>query len=432
MSLQGDASRRVFLYTSLLPQRTGSGAHLRIFSNVRAWLDLGFDVEIVKIGSDVGEPPADSELARVQWCFARGSASRSLHGRLAYRFGVCSSAACAYYFHWHTAALREVRRRAALFPGSLHQFEGDDVGNVIPFISGLHAVLSAHDISSGAIAASQQIGRELGGPNSAGSDEREHRFFRRIERRIAAASRLVLCISTADHEVMRSEWGIGQAEYLPMSVGDEMRFSPGRQWTPAGTLRLLHLGSVAHLPSYRSLEWLLTCVLPRLDAGTRARVSVRVVGHIDEGNARCRRSLALGQRFGETVSFTGYVPDVAAEYAGSDLQIVCSTESSGLRTRIVESFAYGLPVLSTRVAARGLDALSPGENILLEDDPARFAENLQNLTADPTPLPRIAAAARNTYCRHYSRSIVAARLKELLSRYFDPRPGKTGVRQQIR
>ena len=48
----------------------------------------------------------------------------------------------------------------------------------------------------------------------------------------------------------RAIW-LSNVEYLPMSIAGETRFRERRQWMEAGKLRMLHLGRVSHLPSYR-------------------------------------------------------------------------------------------------------------------------------------------------------------------------------------
>jgi len=67
------------------------------------------------------------------------------------------------------------------------------------------------------------------------------------------------------------------------------------------------------------------------------------------------------------------------------------------RARIVESWAFGLPVLSTTVGAGGVKYLAPGENILIADDPREFAQYLRELIHAPKRLDEIAVAARQTY-----------------------------------
>src|SRR3954471_16749268 len=43
------ASRTVVVYLEDAPRRTGSGAHLRFFSNLRGWCDAGVSVHLARL-----------------------------------------------------------------------------------------------------------------------------------------------------------------------------------------------------------------------------------------------------------------------------------------------------------------------------------------------------------------------------------------------
>jgi glycosyltransferase involved in cell wall biosynthesis len=118
------------------------------------------------------------------------------------------------------------------------------------------------------------------------------------------------------------------------------------------------------------------------------------------------------------VRFSGFVEDIRTAYRRNDLQIVASTQATGVRTRIVESWAFGLPVLSTTVGAGGIKDLAPGRNILIADEPRDFARILQELIHAPERLDEIAVAARQTYETKYGRRAIAVALQEILNTHF--------------
>ena len=65
----------------------------------------------------------------------------------------------------------------------------------------------------------------------------------------------------------------------------------------------------------------------------------------------------------------------------------------GTRLKILEAAATGVPVVSTRVGAEGLDFADEIE-ILRRDDPESFADAIVSRLADPEAAGRQAAAAR--------------------------------------
>jgi glycosyltransferase involved in cell wall biosynthesis len=187
-------------------------------------------------------------------------------------------------------------------------------------------------------------------------------------------------------------------------------------WMQDGRLHLLHLGRLSHLPSYRSLEFLFENVFPLLPPQVLDRIAVHVVGKIDD-DERSRRVLALASAY-KNVSFIGFVEDITPYYKACDLQLVASTDAAGLRTRIIESFAYGLPVLSTSIGARGIAGLQPNEHLLIADDAEQFVAQLSRLLHSPNILDELSRKGRDFYVTHQSRAVVASTLAGCLSRYF--------------
>jgi len=408
--------KRVFLYMDEAPRQTGSGAQLRFYSNLRGYVDLGFDVEVLRIGGTYGRVDSSALCgANLTDVPVKASAS-SLLGRVSYRLGLPNRSASRYYFIKHDAVAETALQRARQFPDAIHQFEGESIANVIPFLGLRKSIWSLHDIPSQATAATMKIASETEHRSPTPSELRDLRFARNVERKLALRSPLILGISKDDCEMVRRQWGAIAVEYLPMSVYGEDRYSERHDWIKDGKLRLLHLGRISHLPSYRSLEFLLTQVLPLADSETLDRIDINVVGTIEPEHPRARRVLALAAPFPQ-VRFTGFVEDLDDVYRASDVQIVASTEATGLRTRIIESFAFRLPVLTTTVGVRGIDGIAHDRNLIIADSAAAFISAIRTLSTSASTLSRISAEARATYDTRHSRPVVAATLERCLRKY---------------
>lgn len=412
--------RRVFIFLDTMPQRQGSGASLRFYSNVRAYLDLGFAVEVIQIGTAPDGSVPSSDLQPVVWTrVIEAPGSSTVAGRLLFRAGLPWSPSLAYRLPQTLLARREVRRRLRTAPDAIYHLEGEWLSSVIPSLPGsVRAIWSLHDLPSTVADASTRLACEAERREPTVAERRELRFMQRLERHVARHSPLILCIAQHDCERLQHEWGCRRVEYLPMSIpGDGSDRSPEDGWITGGKLRLLHLGRIAHLPSYRSLEFLLEQVFPRLPAAVLDRLAMNVVGRVEPENERTKRILSLASRY-PNVSFLGFVDDVVPYYRTSDLQVVGSTDASGLRTRTIESLAYGLPVLSTSVGARGIADLIPGEHLLIADDAPTFADYLSRLIDDRAMLQRLSRRGREFYVKHQSGPVVAARLARSLRQYF--------------
>jgi glycosyltransferase involved in cell wall biosynthesis len=213
------------------------------------------------------------------------------------------------------------------------------------------------------------------------------------------------------------QWSVPHAAYLPFGIVDQDSQIVTGTYKPAGELRLLHTGVLKNPASYTSLKFLLTEVFPLLDADTISRLKLEVVGKSDADCAWTRAIMEMARPY-PMVRFSGFVEDIRSAYRRNDLQVIASTQATGVRTRLIESWVFGMPVLSTTVGACGVEHLSPSRNILIADDPRDFARNIQELLHTPERLDQIAIAGRKTYEAWYSRRAVAAVLRELLIKHF--------------
>jgi glycosyltransferase involved in cell wall biosynthesis len=82
------------------------------------------------------------------------------------------------------------------------------------------------------------------------------------------------------------------------------------------------------------------------------------------------------------IQMTGPVEDAVRELARARVAVVPLLSGSGTRLKIIEAWAAGLPVVSTRVGAEGLPARD-GDSIVLADTGPDFAAAVTRLLASP-------------------------------------------------
>ncbi len=159
------------------------------------------------------------------------------------------------------------------------------------------------------------------------------------------------------------------------------RFQPDNR--EANTL--LFIGSFKHEPNVDGLKWLAREVMP-LVLAQQPRVRLVVVG--SDPPAR-----HLLPDLGPALELKGLVEDVR-EPLGRYAVFVCPVLSgSGVRVKLLEAFAAGIPVVSTRLGAEGLTS-TDGELCALADEPAAFAHKILDLLSDPSRASAMARRAR--------------------------------------
>ena len=81
----------------------------------------------------------------------------------------------------------------------------------------------------------------------------------------------------------------------------------------------------------------------------------------------------------------------------------------GMRVRILEAFARGMPVVTTTIGLEGIDA-KPGQDVLVQDSPHELADSVVKLLNDPQLQLQLATNGRYLAETRYDWKVV---LKEL-------------------
>lgn len=147
---------------------------------------------------------------------------------------------------------------------------------------------------------------------------------------------------------------------------------------------MLFLGSFRHLPNEEALHWFVHRVLPRVRAA-EPRARLIVIG----SDPPPRHSLPEA----EAIELVGFVEDVREPLARYSLFVCPILSGSGVRVKLLEAFAAGIPVVSTRLGAEGL-ADTDGHVCALADDPESFAQRVLDLLRSPGQAAEMARRAR--------------------------------------
>ncbi|MGA2599226.1 MAG: glycosyltransferase [Bryobacteraceae bacterium] len=148
---------------------------------------------------------------------------------------------------------------------------------------------------------------------------------------------------------------------------------------------MLFLGSFRHAPNEHALTWFVRNVLPRvLERYPDARLVV--VG----SDPPPRHSLP---DVGDAIELRGFVEDIQEPLSRYAVFVCPILSGSGMRVKLLEAFAAGIPVVSTRIGAEGLvDNDRPV--CALADDPGAFADRILELFDNPERAREFACRAR--------------------------------------
>lgn len=161
---------------------------------------------------------------------------------------------------------------------------------------------------------------------------------------------------------------------------------------------LVFLGALDWRPNLEGVRWLLDRVWPAIRAAVpEARLVI--------GGSNASSGLEKGLS-GEGVTFVGRVPDAQAFIASGAAMVVPLLSGGGMRVKILEAMALGVPVVSTRLGATGLDARD-GIEIRLADEPETMAAACVGLLSDPTKAAELGRAGRKCVLARFDADLIA-------------------------
>lgn len=168
-------------------------------------------------------------------------------------------------------------------------------------------------------------------------------------------------------------------------------------------LTMLFVGSFRHEPNRVAVEWFVRQVLPLiLEREPRARL---VLAGADPPAAHTYAD------FAENLEMAGFVEDVRLPLARYSVFVCPILSGSGVRVKLLEAFAAGIPVVSTTVGAEGL-AQKDGEFCALADTPQAFAGKVAELLENPVQAADMARRARAEVENHWDMARITTRLVE--------------------
>ena len=205
-------------------------------------------------------------------------------------------------------------------------------------------VLNSHEL--GSLPRERRAARATN-PLAAHTARREAHAWRRLQVDVTRWVDRTLCVTPDDHTLYREMGGINLVT-VPLGM-DLDRI--GADWSPGPGHRFLFVGSFNHRPNKLAAEFLVDTMWPEV---VRALPESRLI-------LAGRGSRAfLRQRGGQTkwtdmgIDAVGFVDDLTELFRGSHLFVAPLPEGGGIKIKILEAMARGIPVVTTPVGAEGI------------------------------------------------------------------------------
>ena len=159
----------------------------------------------------------------------------------------------------------------------------------------------------------------------------------------------------------------------------------------ANAQRVTFLGGLHWPPNAAGVQWFVDHVWP-LVLTHRPDAILTIIGKQPPAG------LANNQ---PNVEITGYVPTVEPLLAETAAFVVPLHAGGGMRVKIVDAWAWGLPIVSTTIGAEGI-CYQDGEDLLIADSAESFATAIINLLTDQTLNQTLRTNGRQRVERDYA------------------------------
>jgi glycosyltransferase involved in cell wall biosynthesis len=162
---------------------------------------------------------------------------------------------------------------------------------------------------------------------------------------------------------------------------------------------ILFVGSMDYHANIDAVTWFSRTVWPEI-ARTHPDLEFMIVGRHPVLEVRSLTS--------DRIRVTGTVEDVRPFYASAVAAIVPIRSGGGTRLKILEAMAAGVPVVSTRLGAEGID-VAHNADILLADSGPDIATAISRIVSSPETRNMLSAAGRVLAAR-YDWSVIGEKL----------------------
>lgn len=232
----------------------------------------------------------------------------------------------------------------------------------------------------------------------------EGRKLEREEKRLARRFDLCTATTRAEWETLESYNSGAPSDWFPNGVDHEFFAPDGGEYDPNA---IAFVGRMDYYPNQECMFDFCARTLPLLRA-RRPALKLHIVGADPSPTIR-----KLGEKPGIVV--TGSVADVRPYVRRSALMVAPLNIARGTQNKILEAMSLGVPVVTTRLAAGGVDAI-PGEHLAVADSPQACADAIMNLLDKPSERGRLAEAGRKRMLSHHAWPASMKRLDGIIER----------------
>ena len=224
---------------------------------------------------------------------------------------------------------------------------------------------------------------------------------RRQELTLVKLADLTLVVSPLEKAILEAQVPGCTIQVLPTIQGLTLRNCPGFD----DRTDLLFIGGFDHPPNVDAVLHFVSKVFPHI----QDKIPGIVFHVIGSNTPACIFDLA-----GPGIRVHGRIPDVEPLFDRCRLSVAPLRYGAGVKGKVNQSMALGVPVVATSIAAEGMH-LEHEHNILIADEPEEFANEVVRLWNDPELWNNLVGNGYKNIQMHFSTAAAQAKIDQLLA-----------------
>ena len=374
------------------------GGKIRPFNMIRHLQEAGHSVTVCSLVRSEAEAEEGRGIAPHCTAFEMGGVQAPLQiARMVARLPLLTPSSMGYFYSPHLAA--RIKRLLAEQTWDLIFVHCSSVAQYVEDVQGIPKILDFGDMDSQKWL---EYAHYKPWPLSWGYTLEGSKMLR-AEKRLARKFDLCTATTRAERETLDGYGTGAPSDWFPNGV-DAKLFSPGDQAYEPETISFI--GRMDYYPNQECMQRFCKDVWPLLRQ-RRPAMQLLIVGADPSPEMR-----QLGDLPGVTV--TGSVPQVQPYVQRSALMVAPLAIARGTQNKILEAMAMGVPVVTSSIAAGGVDA-EPGAHLLVADDAPALADAVLRIIDNPAERQRLSEAGRARVLSHHAWSRSMQRLDAIIS-----------------
>ena len=382
--------RRVLIMTPFLPYPLFSGGNVRIYTLIKM-LSQKYDIILLSFINGLEQEKDVEALNKI---------CKSVHTVLVKPYIPKNIQYCLYPREIQTFySLEMVNKLRGILktePIDLVQIEGIQIANYIDNIHYVPTILVEHDISFISFLKTYDF--------KGGFFKRTLNLMNwlrkiRFETNICSRFSKIITVTEEDRKTLRPLVPHIPIETVTTGV-DLDYFKPSYKGN--SEKNLVYVGHFRHYPNEDAVLYFCKKIFPFISRSS-PNTKLYVVG-----SNPTRRIKELQKKF-QNVVVTGYVEDVRSFLSKASVFVLPARLGLGIKGKMLEAMAMGVPVVTTSVGCRGIRAV-PGKDVIMADEPKEFAKKTLELLENPELQEEIGNNGRSVVEKYYDWKVIAEKV----------------------